>query len=49
MVPKFDSLTYENGFFTVKKLQIEKDGSTAAGPIDLKIQTFAVKETTDEP
>ena len=49
MVPKFDSLTYENGFFTVEKLQIEKDGSTAAGPIDLKIQTFAVKETTDEP
>ena len=49
MVPKFDSLTYENGFFTVKKLQIEKDGSTAAGPIDLKIQTFAVEETTDEP
>ncbi|MDO4990959.1 MAG: prepilin-type N-terminal cleavage/methylation domain-containing protein [Eubacteriales bacterium] len=49
MVPKFDSLTYENGFFTVEKLQIEKDGSTAAGPIDLKIQTFAVEETTDEP
>lgn len=44
MVPKFTSFTYQNGCFTVKELKIEKNGTALAGPIDLKIQTLAIKE-----
>ncbi len=47
MVPKYESLTYQDGFITVSQLRIEKDGKALAGPIDLKIQTLAVKENTE--
>ena len=47
MVPKYDALTYEGGIITVSQLRIEKDGTALAGPIDLKIQTLAVKEKTE--